>query len=344
MDVLGRRVGASGVAGRLGTYRARDGSDGGHVGIDFERPHAGVVVGKRGTGKSYTLGVLAEAAARVEGVAPVVVDPMGVFSGLADGDEDVAARVVDHPTVRADAVAPSAWPALVGLDPTEAAGSLVWRAASETATVEGMCEHVAEASTPAATRRAATNHLRVAESWGVFDSGGLTAEALLTDAVTVLDLSGYRPAATNAVVGAVARAVYESRIGESTDRLPWLLVDEAHAACAGVAEDAIRTLYTRGRAPGVSAVLATQRPSALPSVAVSQSDLLVAHRLTAVGDIEALAAATPTYLRGAIDARLPTERGCALVVDDATESAHLVRIRRRVTPHGGGEPRVSERW
>jgi hypothetical protein len=94
----------------------------------------------------------------------------------------------------------------------------------------------------------------------------------------------------------------------------------------------------------VSCWLATQRPSALPAVAVSQSDLLIAHRLTSEADIDALAAARPRYLDGEFGARLPDETGEALFVDDGTESVHYVRIRDRRTPHGGGSPRASERF
>ncbi|MFD1525899.1 ATP-binding protein, partial [Halolamina salina] len=125
-------------------------------------------------------------------------------------------------------------------------------------------------------------------------------------------------------------------------RLPWLFVDEAHVAVDGVAGTALRTLLTRGRAPGVSLVLATQRLSALPAVAASQADLLLAHRLTSEADIEALAAASPTYLSGTLEDRLPSGRGEALVVDDATESTHAIRVRDRHTPHGGDTPRASE--
>jgi hypothetical protein len=93
----------------------------------------------------------------------------------------------------------------------------------------------------------------------------------------------------------------------------------------------------------VSLVAATQRPGALPGVAISQSDLLIAHRLTAVADVEALGDATPTYLTGTLRDRLPTAPGGAVVVDDATESVHGVQVRRRETPHGGADPRASDR-
>ena len=144
-----------------------------------------------------------------------------------------------------------------------------------------------------------------------------------------------------AVVRRDARGLYDARIASDLSRLPSMLVHGAHAFFDGVAESALRTLLTRGRAPGVSVVCATQRPAALPSVAVSQSDLLVSHRLTAARDVDRLAAAEATYLAGDLASRLPDGVGEALVVDDATETAHTVRIRERRTPHEGESPRAS---
>jgi hypothetical protein len=330
MDALGG-VGDAGRTCDLGRYRARDGSDGAPAPLDVDRAHAGVVVGKRGAGKSHTLGVLAEGVADAPGAVPVVVDPTGAFAGLREAP--VGARVVE-PRVGVDALAPSSWPALFGLDPTGAVGSLLWRAADRAGTLEGMCEAVRDADATAATARAALNHLALAEGWDVFDPSGLDAAAL-TAAPTVLDCAALSATPANVAVRAVAAALYDARVTDRVGALPWLLVDEAHAFFDGVAGPALETLFTRGRAPGVGVVAATQRPSALPPVAASQADLLVAHRLTAEADVEALRAARPTYLAGDVGERLPDGRGEALVVDDATESARTVRVRERRTPHRG---------
>jgi len=91
--VIGREEGVDfGPAGDLGSYRALDGSEGAPLHIDLDGPHAMLIVGKRGYGKSYTLGVIAESLARAEGVAPVIIDPMGVFDTLgqeSDGEPAV---------------------------------------------------------------------------------------------------------------------------------------------------------------------------------------------------------------------------------------------------------------
>ncbi|USZ69379.1 ATPase [Halorussus salilacus] len=340
--ILGRRAADDPDAptGHLGAYRARDGSPGARVRIDLDRPHAGLVVGKRGYGKSYTLGVLAEELARVEGAVPVVADPMGVFESLAE----VGATVVSRPRVSAAALGPRAWCDLLGLAPESPVGALVWQAADARDSLAAMREFVAAADTRAerATRRAAENHLALADSWGGFEPDGLTADDLLGESAVVVDLSGLDAAPANAVLRGLAGGLYDRCVRGSPDRLPWLLVDEVHAFFDGVAAPALRTALTRGRQPGVSFVGATQRPSALPGVAVSQADLLLAHRLTSRADLGALADARPTYVASSLDERLPDAPGEVLLVDDATESVHAVRIRERETPHGGGSSRASE--
>jgi DNA helicase HerA-like ATPase len=201
---------------------------------------------------------------------------------------------------------------------------------------------VADADAAASTGRAAANHLALAASWDAFDSAGIETETLCSDSLTVLDVSGFASRPAGAVLAAVATALYDARMAEQTSRLPWLLVDEAHTFTDGVARRPLRRLVTRGRQPGVSCVLATQRPSAVPPTTVSQTDLLVAHRLTSTADIDALQAAQPTYLDGDFAARLPEMTGDALIVDDGTESVHHVTVRERQTPHGGETPRASD--
>jgi hypothetical protein len=330
--------------GRLGSYRAVDGSPGAELHLDLDGPHAMLVVGKRGYGKSYTLGVIAEEIARTPPLAPVVIDPMGVFDTLAADTtgEAVPARVVDAPTVDPNSLDPRSWCALVGLDPEGGPGTLVWQAAQETDSLAAMRRAVDTADAPGREGRAADNHLGLADSWGVFDTDGLDAAALGSGAVTVLDLSGLAAAPMNAVVRGVGEALYRARVTGDLDRLPWLLVDEAHTFFDGVAARTLERLLTRGRAPGVSLALATQRPSAIPAVGISQADLLCAHRLTSRADIEALRAAQPTYMDGSLVERMPTAPGEVLVVDDATETVHAARIRHRATPHGGDSPRASD--
>lgn len=330
--------------GNLGRYRAHDGSAGASLYLDLDRPHAILVVGKRGYGKSYTLGVVAEELARARGVAPTVLDPMGVFTTLAEESDGahVPGTVLDSPAIAPTALDPKSWCSLLSLSPESAAGSLVWQAAQDASTIDSMRRAVRETAASQQDKRAALNHLTLAESWDVFDENGIDAHSLAGGEITVVDLSGLDTAPMNAVCRGVAETLYRARIDTEISRLPWLLVDECHTFFRGVADDAIQRILTRGRTPGVSLVSATQRPSAIPETGISQSDILISHRLTSLDDIEALRKAQPTYLDASLTERMPTEPGEVVIVDDSTETVHTGQIRRRETPHGGDSPAASD--
>ena len=331
-------------AGRLGSYRALDGSDGAPLYVDLDAPHAMLVVGKRGYGKSYTLGVLAEALARTPAIAPVIVDPIGVFTTLAASTcgDSIPAEVVRSPSVTPDSLDPRSWCPLLGLSPESGAGGLVWQAAQTESSITEMCDVVETTNAARKHRRAAINHLNLAESWDVFDVDGLDARHLGSPEITVLDVSGMDGAPMNAVARGVAEALYRGRVRDEIDRLPWLLLDEAHTFFDGIAAPALETILTRGRAPGVSLVAATQRPSAIPPVGISQADVIVSHRLTSKDDLDALEAAQPTYMTSSLDERMPTAPGEVVIIDDSTETVHAGTIRERITPHGGDSPTASD--
>ncbi len=140
----------------------------------------------------------------------------------------------------------------------------------------------------------------------------------------------------------------EVEVDEGEDEFPmvWLFIDEAHLFLPAGAETLasevlINRCLRQGRQPGLSLILATQRPSGLHTDVVSQSDLLICHRLTASDDILALETARPLYMQEGIRGyikKMGSERGAALIVDDHSESVHLVRVRPRRSWHGGGEP------
>ncbi len=126
----------------------------------------------------------------------------------------------------------------------------------------------------------------------------------------------------------------------------WMFIDEAHMFLpregeTPATEVLINEWLRQGRHPGLSLVFATQRPAALHSDVISQSDIIICHRITAQDDISALEAIRPTYMREGIgDAlkKMGTEKGVAFIIDDTSETAHVVRIRPRKSWHGGDEP------
>ncbi len=132
----------------LGAFLARDGSHGARVGLDLEFPHVGLLTGKRGSGKSHTLGVIAEGLGDADGVTGVLVDPMGVFDGLA---EEGAATIIENPAIPAASLDARTWCSLLDLETTSAAGALLWRVADAAESLEGMQHAVEHAQAPPET-------------------------------------------------------------------------------------------------------------------------------------------------------------------------------------------------
>jgi len=149
--------------------------------------------------------------------------------------------------------------------------------------------------------------------------------------------------------------VLERRIRELA--LPvglWVLIDEAHVMCPSDGHTAskkpIIEFVRRGRDAGLSLVMATQQPSAVDS-RVLQTDLAIIHRLTTDEDINAARARLPAPFpsdikiggRDMSDMKdLIRHLGVGEIVcaDAETSRAIIMRMRPRVSVHGGGEPRT----
>jgi len=76
-----------GYIGKVVSYPGGRYEEVGRVYLDLATPHCMLVVGKRGTGKSYTLGVIAEAFQMLEEdvrskISMIIVDTLGVFHSL----------------------------------------------------------------------------------------------------------------------------------------------------------------------------------------------------------------------------------------------------------------------
>lgn len=212
-------------------------------------------------------------------------------------------------------------------------------------------------------RVAVGNLIHMAESWGVFSARGVRIEEVVRPGdVSVLDIS-YLPSVElkDTVVALVADQIFEGRVlarkayergrlgldpGERGLPMAWLAVDEAQVFLPSqgrtLSKEVLVSKWMRqGRQPGLSLIMATQRPSAVDEEVFAHSDLVVCHRVTAQEDLAALGRVRPEYLAGDIGGliqQLGREKGVAVVVDDSSESAHVVRIRPRVTWHAGEEP------
>ncbi len=136
---------------------------------------------------------------------------------------------------------------------------------------------------------------------------------------------------------------------EKAKKMPlvWLIIDEAHEFLPrdekdkNAATEPLKIIMREGRQPGISLILATQQPGKIHTDVMTQSDTVLSHRVTADIDVQALMLLAQSYNRdGIMEAMedLPRLKGTAIVFDDMNESIHEIRIRPRVSWHGGGSP------
>ena len=74
---------------------------------------------------------------------------------------------------------------------------------------------------------------------------------------------------------------------------------------------------------------------------MTQSDIIISHRITAKRDIEALNSMMQSYLYSDILKyinKLPNMKGAAIVLDDNSERIYPIQVRPRYSWHGGSSP------
>lgn len=207
------------------------------------------------------------------------------------------------------------------------------------------------------------NRLMVAKSWGLFSKMGTTMkEFAKPGTITVVDTSTYKEAIgmesiKELIVGILGKRLYEERMlyrkeeemsllsgGRKESEMPiiWMMIDEAHmfmpADRPSIALDVLLQWIRVGRQPGLSLLLATQRPNKLHSEAISQCDFFLSMRMTAQEDINAVATIRPSYLNVPMDkfyGQMPRDQGYAILLDDNSEKVMLIKVRPRLTWDGG---------
>ena len=362
------------------------------------------ICGKRGSGKSYTLGVIVEELFSQEcGKAVLLIaDPMGIYHTMALANEnqwdevrqaglltqpfpvrlivpgDPLARFGDAEVlnqlrmnnvevtslwINAHDLSADSWCELFNLGINEPMGIAMWRAVEELHdtgepfTITDLVGRLRkDKRAKEVTIEALENRLTVAEKWGIFSEEPMRlTDVFSLEHINVLDLSvldagtkGLR----NLVLDVVARRLFTERtrmrrreeFGLET-RLPrvWMAIDEAHQFVpqgrASLCKEMLIRWVKEGRQPGLSLIVATQQPSAIDAELLSQCDLIVAHKITTWDDIHALDRLSATYMQGDLKGyiRELNRRGEALLVDDETEEVSTIRVRPRLSAHGGAE-------
>lgn len=219
---------------------------------------------------------------------------------------------------------------------------------------------------------AVENRFLAADKWGLFAKKGTSiADLMKPSSVNVLDISAYTRTSGDwsikgLVIGLISRKLLNERMGarkqeemEDIERqhsyfyeenkqekpMVWIMIDEAHEFLPRVgktpATDALVQLLREGRQPGVSLVLVTQQPGEIHKDVLTQSDIVLSHRLTAKPDIDALNSMMQSYLVSDLQSyinNLPRLKGSAIILDDNSERIYPMRVHPKRSWHGGEAP------
>jgi len=385
--------------------------------MDVARSHVVLIAGKRGSGKSYTLGVIAEEISSLppetaRNIATLIFDTMGIFWTMKfENDKEKPllsewklktkklpvktfapfGKIQDYrdkniPIDKKFALAPSEleaedWIITFNLEMTSPAGVLISKVITDLKTLgknfnlEDIQHTIHEQHNYSIeTKNVASALFQAADTWGIFAKSGISGTKIsdLVEAgkTTILDLSVYSSiGAFNVralVIGLISRKLFRQRMDSRKKEeiqaiqhgidyltykptretpLVWILLDEAHEFLPKTgktpATDALVRLLREGRQPGISMVLATQQPGQIHRDVMTQSDIVISHRVTAQPDVEALNQIMQSYLLDSIKKsldNLPGLKGSAIILDDNSERIYPMRMRPRFTWHGGEAP------
>jgi len=385
--------------------------------LDVASSHVVFVCGKRGGGKSYTMGVIAEGIADLDpdvkqNLSIVLLDTMGVYwtmkyANFQDAELlkewEMEAKPLDvkiyTPTgfyykykeegiptdfafsIRPIDVDPTDWCTSFGLDINSAEGVLLAKVVQdlikkgESFEIDKVIKEVErDRESDRVVKSVVLNQFEKAKGWGIFSKEGTALKDLVSGGqITVLDVSPYATmpggwAIKALVVGLISKKLFNQRmlarkteefstidaamhyfVKEAEEKmeepLVWLVLDEAHELLPKEGKTAstgpLITILREGRQPGISLILASQQPGKIHTDVMTQSDMVVSHRLTAKMDVEALGQLMQSYMRRGLDEELnilPKVKGSAVIFDDLNERLFPIQVRPRFTWHGGGAP------
>lgn len=384
--------------------------------MDVARSHVILIAGKRGSGKSYSLGVIAEElsnlpAENAKNIASLIFDTMGIFWTMKyENEKDKTllnewelktkklpvkvfvpfGKIDIYKTrsipfdstfaLKASELEAEDWISLFNLDMVSLVGISIARAVTELKeknsafTIKDIAEMLEKDKQASAnTKEIAQSLFAAADTWGVFSKtleGTEITDIINAGTTTILDTSVYSSiSAFNVralVINLICRKLFRTRMdarkqeeiesiqhgqdylvykGKRKEPLVWIFIDEAHEFLAKAsitpATLALLQILREGRQPGISLVLATQQPGQIHQDVMTQSDIVISHRLTAKADMKALNEIMQTYLIENIRQHmddLPPLKGSAIILDDNSERIYPMRMRPRFTWHGGEAP------
>ncbi len=389
-----------------------------NVYMDVTRSHVVFVCGKRGSGKSYSMSVIAEGIKTLpeelsSKLSVILLDTMGIFWSMKYPNNKEANLLkewnlkpsaidaviytpagyfneykkkkipTDKPfSIKPSELSPEDWWISFELVPNDPIAIFIERIILELKDkrddfeIKDILKAIKDSNEDKHIKQAGENHFISAERWGLFSKDATHIRELVKGGqITILDMSPYAVMPNGwkikcLAMGLVCQRLFVERmlvrkdeefeaihsaihyLSEKEEKLSempmvWIGIDEAHEFLPlegkTAATNALITLLREGRQPGIALILATQQPGKIHTDAMTQSDIILAHRLTARVDTDALGALLQSYLRKSLDQELsdlPRMSGTCLAIDDVNERMYPMRIRPRFSWHGGGAPSI----
>ncbi|MBT3866058.1 ATP-binding protein [Candidatus Woesearchaeota archaeon] len=283
----------------------------------------------------------------------------------------------DHKfTIRTSELSAGDWGDVFGIKLNDPIGILIERTLGKLDGDYSIRDIVAELKkdkkTTVSIKDAAENRFLAADEWGLFAKYGTTVEELMQPgSVNVLDISCYTHTSGDwsikgLVIGLVSKKLLAERMNARKEEelqdiqrqhsyfyeeqkqdkpMVWIMIDEAHEFLPKEgktpATDALVQLLREGRQPGISLVLVTQQPGEIHRDVLTQSDIVLSHKLTSSMDINALNSMMQSYLTSDLANHLnnlPRLRGSAIILDDNSERIYPMRVHPKRSWHGGEAP------
>jgi uncharacterized protein len=176
---------------------------------------------------------------------------------------------------------------------------------------------------------------------------------------TVVQLNEVDRREQQVIVATLLRRVYQARMDTSKNKtvrgdknhMPYpvfCLLEEAHnyapANADAVSSDVLKTILSEGRKFGVSIGLITQRPGKLDGDVLSQCMTQCIMRITNPIDQNRIAESVESVGRDLLRELPSLSKGQVIVSGASVNTPVMLRVRRRITDHGGVDLDAPQEW
>ena len=169
--------------------------------------------------------------------------------------------------------------------------------------------------------------------------------------ISIIDTSGVSSTAAEVSIGSILQLLFELalrggelELGRANPLL--IVVEEAHryfgsSPTSRVASSYVDRIAREGRKYGVGLMLVSQRPSELPTTAMSQVGTIIALRLNNDADQSSVGSALPDSLSGLVQSLPSLRTGEAIIAGEALPIPSRVRLKRPNPSPRSNDPEIA---